>query len=140
MALFLAVVVTLVGTFGMVANRLAIMRGVELLGGSKEVRLANFHFFGGLRSWLANRLWVEGGLGPTWSNVFAGEGEEQMDSGKWGLGLVGVVGYDLLQERNASFMTKGHFMAHVQARVSTNAAGGVRANTLALLLGFAYGW
>jgi hypothetical protein len=124
----------------MVANRLAILGGVELLGGNDAVRLANFHFYGGLRSWLANRLWVEGGLGPTWSNVFSDEGEEQRESGKWGLGLVGVVGYDLLQRRNASFMSGSHFVANVQARMSTNAAGGVRANTLALSLGFEWGW
>jgi hypothetical protein len=72
--------------------------------------------------------------------VFVGEGEEQVDSGKWGLGLLGAAGYDFLQRRNASFMAGGHFMANIQVRMTTNAAGGVRANTVALLLGFAYGY
>ena len=114
----------------MVANRVAIMGGFELLGGSKEVRLANFHLYRGLRSWLGKRLWVDGGLGPTWSNVFADQGEEHRDSGKWGLGLVGVVGYDLLQRRNASFTGRGHFMAHVQVRMSTNANLGMEPTRL----------
>ena len=123
----------------MVTNRLAIMGGFDLHTGSKEIRLANFQFHGGLRNWLTKKLWVEGGLGPTYLDVFEDEGEQQRDSGKWGLGLIGVVGYDLLQRRNASFMSGQHFAAHVQVRMSTNAAGGVRTNTLGLLLGFAMG-
>ena len=72
--------------------------------------------------------------------VIAREAEEQVESGKWGIGLLGVAGFDLIQRRNASFLSDGHFMAHVQARASTHAAGGMRTNTLALLLGFAIGW
>lgn len=124
----------------MVATRLAIVIGVELIGNNQYVGLANIHLYGGARSWLAKRLWVEGGLGPAWLSVHMGEGTGQPESTRWGFGVVGIVGYDLVQRRNASFLTQGHFMLQVQGRLSSNAAGGVRANSMALLLGSAIGW
>lgn len=124
----------------MVANRLAIVGGIGLLGGSGDVRVAPIHLYGGVRRWITGRAWVEGGIGPTVVRVFQGEGETQVDSGNWGVGLLGVVGYDLIQRRNPSFVTRGHFVAHAQARIHANAAGGVRANTVALLIGFAVGY
>jgi hypothetical protein len=124
----------------MAGGRVAILGGFEmLLGGEDLPRVANYHLFGGARSWLTKRIWVEGGLGPTWTDVFAGEGVEQRDSVRAGFGVVAVAGYDLIQRRNPSFFI-GHFVAHVQARIASNAAGGVRANTVALLFGFAGGW
>lgn len=54
--------------------------------------------------------------------------------------MLGVVGYDLIQRRNPSFVTRGHFVVQAQARVSTHAAGGMRVNTLSALLGFAVGY
>lgn len=62
-----------------------------------------------------------------------------MSSGNWGLGGHGIVGYDLIQRRNPSFVTRGHFVAHVQARCATHAANTLRTNTAAALLGFAIG-
>lgn len=127
----------------MMADHFALVGGFEGPGAhvpDVQGRLWNLHFYGGARYWPAHRLWVEGDLGPTWLNVARGEGGAQVESSKWGLGLVGVVGYELLQRRNASFVKKGHFLAHVQARVSTNAAGGVRATTVGALLGFSTGW
>jgi hypothetical protein len=123
----------------MVSQRLAVLGGLDLLGGNSAVGVAPIHLFGGLR-WIAGRAWVEGGLGPTYMRVIAREGEESVESGKWGVGLLGVVGFDLIQRRDASFLSQGHFTASVQARASTHAAGGMRTNTLALLLGFAIGW
>jgi hypothetical protein len=56
------------------------------------------------------------------------------------LGGHGIVGYDLIQRRNPSFVTRGHFVVHVQARFVTHAASAIRTNTAAALLGFAIGY
>jgi hypothetical protein len=130
-------------TYGyMMAERFAIIGG--LAGPMVNVedvpgRLVNLHLWVGVRRWLTRKAWIEGGLGPTWTSVAEGVGNEQIDSGAWGLGLLGGVGYDFVQFRRAS-EGYAHFVLQVQVRVSTHAAGGLRANSIAGLLGAGLGW
>jgi hypothetical protein len=126
----------------MTTERLAIVGGfLEITGANvSDVpgRLWNINLHGGVRYWVARRLWMEAGVGPTYTSVAIGEGEEQVDSGKWGWGALGAVGYDFIQAR---YTNRGaHVMVPVQVRVSTNSAAGVRANTLAVLSGIVVGW
>ena len=101
-------------------------------------RLWNINLHGGVRYWMLRRLWTEGGAGPTYTSVAIGEGDAQVDSGKWGWGALGAVGYDLVQARRTN--SGAHVMVPVQLRVSTNAAGGVRSNSWAVLSGIVVGW
>jgi hypothetical protein len=126
----------------MTTDRLAILGGFLDFTGAHVPdvpgRLANFNFHGSVRFWLARRLWLEVGTGPTYVNVFMGEGDAQVDSGEWGWGALGAAGYDLVQARETS--SGAHVMVPVQFRVSTNSAAGVRSNSWTVMSGIAVGW
>ena len=126
----------------MTTDRLAIVGGLLDFTGANVSdvpgRLANFTFHGGVRYWVRRRLWVGAGAGPTYVNVFFGEGDAQVDSGRWGWGALGAAGYDLIQARNTN--SGAHVTVPIQLRLTTNAAGGVRSNSWAVLSGIMVGW
>jgi hypothetical protein len=129
----------------MTTDRLAVIgRLLDVTGASVHGvpgRLANFNIHGGVRYWIARRVWLEGALGPTLMRVLTGEDDAQLESGNWGWGVAGAVGYDLIQRRSVQTMAggRGRFMLPVQVRITTTRAGGVRTASLGLLMGIVVG-
>jgi hypothetical protein len=127
----------------MLSERTALLGGFDLINLDRpdiSGRLQAFHFYVEGRHWIAHRVWVGGGVGPTYLEAAEGWEGDITTSGAWGLGLMGAAGVDLVQSRDSGLFDMGHASLHLQGRASTHTANHTRASAVALMLGFTYGW
>ena len=111
----------------------AIIGGFDLSGGGRSgIGYGNHSIHGGVRKWVRPGVWLEGTVGAAYTSVLIGEWDAANDTGKWGLGLGGAVGVDVLR-------FGGVRTVNVQVRAATSTAGPVRTYRVGVMLGFGLG-